>query len=203
MELQANGKKQDLRVIRTKKNIREAFYKLLSEKAFESITVSELAQKADINRKTFYLHYSSTKDLLDEIQQEIIERMLQVLGKYDILSRTFDPYPMFLEFNESLTSYVTICKSFLFSSSLSDPIRQVKNAVLNSILAKYSGLSRQDRIRAEYYIEYASTGLIALYLKWLSHDPPQISTEALAEITSEISYHGFDDILAKYKGFNN
>ena len=50
-------KPTDRRVLRTKKNIRQAFLHLLSEKSLSQITVKELSDLADINRKTFYMYY--------------------------------------------------------------------------------------------------------------------------------------------------
>ena len=46
--------KQDRRVVKTKRAIRNALVQLLSEKELDQITVKELADRADINRKTFY-----------------------------------------------------------------------------------------------------------------------------------------------------
>ncbi|MBQ9794006.1 MAG: hypothetical protein IJW34_03570 [Clostridia bacterium] len=48
--------KIDRRIIKTKRAIAVALLQLLSEKPLEEITITELTLKADINRKTFYLH---------------------------------------------------------------------------------------------------------------------------------------------------
>lgn len=65
--------KEDLRVIRTKKSIRSAFEEMICEMDYEQITVKELAGRAGINRKTFYLHYESIGDLLRDLQNEMID----------------------------------------------------------------------------------------------------------------------------------
>ena len=49
--------KFDRRVVRTKQQIRRALIELLAEKGESSIAVRELAQRANINRGTFYIHY--------------------------------------------------------------------------------------------------------------------------------------------------
>ena len=51
-------KSVDRRVIKTKRAIRNAFAKLMVEKDINDITIIELAEAADINRKTFYNYYS-------------------------------------------------------------------------------------------------------------------------------------------------
>lgn len=85
MELKQT-KKPDRRRPATKRRIREALAELLEESAFEKITVTALAERADIDRKTFYLHYGSISDLMAEIQGEILEEALQLVVSYDLLS---------------------------------------------------------------------------------------------------------------------
>ena len=48
----------DPRITRTRKLIREALAALLAEKNFESITVQDIAERATVNRATFYAHFS-------------------------------------------------------------------------------------------------------------------------------------------------
>lgn len=50
--------KEDLRIIKTKRALYEAFVSLLSEKSFEELTVNELCDRADVRRATFYTHYA-------------------------------------------------------------------------------------------------------------------------------------------------
>lgn len=56
--MEKSEKKTDRRVIKTKKAIHMAFVKLLSQKSVNEITVKDIADEADINRKTFYNYYS-------------------------------------------------------------------------------------------------------------------------------------------------
>ena len=65
----------DRRVLRTKKNIRQAFLHLLSEKSLSQITVKELSDLADINRKTFYMYYSNIEDILAELEDELVQKL--------------------------------------------------------------------------------------------------------------------------------
>ncbi|KRN97314.1 hypothetical protein IV55_GL000242 [Furfurilactobacillus siliginis] len=64
--------KVDRRAMRTKRNITDAFTQLLAEKDFDKITVAEIAERADINRRTFYLHYEDIYALLDELENTLV-----------------------------------------------------------------------------------------------------------------------------------
>lgn len=67
----------DLRVERTKRNIKEAFLKLRAEKPLEKITVKELAELAYINKATFYSHYKDIYDLSEQLEDEVINSITE------------------------------------------------------------------------------------------------------------------------------
>ena len=50
---------------------------MICEMDYDQITIKELTERAQINRKTFYLHYNSLDDLLAELQDEIAENFIK------------------------------------------------------------------------------------------------------------------------------
>lgn len=62
----------DLRVKRTKRLIDTAMLELIKEKPVEKITPTELCRRAEINRNTFYSHYKSTSEVLENIETDLI-----------------------------------------------------------------------------------------------------------------------------------
>lgn len=66
----------DPRVTRTRKLIRDALISLLMEKSFESISVQDIAERATVNRATFYAHYTDKFALLDAlVREDVAERL--------------------------------------------------------------------------------------------------------------------------------
>ena len=72
--------KEDHRVRRTRKSILNAFRKLALQKDLSDITIREIAEEADISRKTFYLHYHSIEDLLEELQNDFMQGIYDHMG---------------------------------------------------------------------------------------------------------------------------
>ena len=68
-------RKTDLRVIKSKKAIKDAFLQLIKEKSYGNITITDIANKAMINRKTFYMHYETKENLYNEITDELLEEI--------------------------------------------------------------------------------------------------------------------------------
>ena len=55
------AEQEDKRIRRTKKLLRQALTRLMQQKDFQSITVTDVVREADINRGTFYAHFSSNR----------------------------------------------------------------------------------------------------------------------------------------------
>ena len=70
-----HGTTIDRRVKKTKKQLRLALMHLMTQKSAKSISVRELAEQADINRSTFYIHYKDVNDLLLHLEDEMAERL--------------------------------------------------------------------------------------------------------------------------------
>jgi AcrR family transcriptional regulator len=75
----------DLRVVKTRKNIRQAFLELRSKKALEKIKVTKLCELALINKTTFYKHYQDIYALSEEIENETILSILESFEHMDSL----------------------------------------------------------------------------------------------------------------------
>lgn len=76
-------KKLDWRKKYTRQVLKESLIALLAEdKPISAITVKAICERADINRSTFYMHFSDPYDLLDHIESEIIEDMNTYLSNY-------------------------------------------------------------------------------------------------------------------------
>ena len=79
-------KRVDLRVKKTKRNIKHALSDLLQTKPLDKITVTEIARTAEINKGTFYLHYTDIDDLYSEFIHDVISDMI---SKIDYLPDFF------------------------------------------------------------------------------------------------------------------
>ena len=62
--------------MKTKERLKRALLDLLEERGLEEISISEICDKAKINRNTFYSHYQSVKDLLEEVEAQFLEDLM-------------------------------------------------------------------------------------------------------------------------------
>lgn len=70
--------KVDRRIAKSQVAIKNAVTELMSEKSFDGITIQDIADRADVNRGTIYLHYTDKYDLLDKMIEEHIENLREL-----------------------------------------------------------------------------------------------------------------------------
>lgn len=71
--------KIDLRIRRTRSAIQDAFISLMREKEYAAITVTDISERADINRKTFYAHYETKEQLLAQLMLAMFQDIIGTL----------------------------------------------------------------------------------------------------------------------------
>ena len=176
----------DRRVQRTQKNIRNALISLLSEKELSQITVKELSDKADINRKTFYSYYSGIDDILDEI----VEKLLAIIRDYDFRSSDFDAYALFCSLNQIINDDFELYRSLIFSNNYDFLLIKVKNTIKKTLLERYAPKINAQNNLLGLYAEYVASGIVSMYIEWF-HSDNSVSLEELAKAASDITLFGF------------
>lgn len=73
----------DRRIVRSRRAIMRAFEELLAERPLDKITVSAIAQRADVDRKTFYQHFGSISGLIDALADDFAARVLDGVAAPD------------------------------------------------------------------------------------------------------------------------
>ena len=85
MDNNDTGTRPDRRVRKTKALLQQGLIRLMREKDVKDISVKELSDLADINRGTFYLHYSDIYDMLAQLEDQLFQEF------HAILDRTLNP----------------------------------------------------------------------------------------------------------------
>ena len=93
--------KTDRRIRKTKAQLRAGLAKLMQEKSIKEITVKELVEEVDINRSTFYLHYTDIFNMLSTIEEELLEEIRQTIQNHPVSPFNESSFP----FIEDIFSY--------------------------------------------------------------------------------------------------
>ncbi|UIF29060.1 TetR/AcrR family transcriptional regulator [Levilactobacillus brevis] len=158
----------DRRVVRTKQALRAAFRKLAQQYRYHEITVQQLTDEANINRKTFYLHFDSIDDLAESFTTEIADQILALLLKAPADREPIEHPGIWAqrlgEFFEEAPAFYTF---ILTSDDYSFLSRRVKNIVAAGMAADFQRdyhLSATDaKIGVNFLIDSTLT-LFRLYV---------------------------------------
>ena len=180
---------KDLRVRRTLASIRRSFYELVLEKNYGDISITELTEHAGINRKTFYLHYSSLDDLVSEIEEEIEEEILGQIGKN---AENLDLAGCIGNFYRYLESCNEVQQKLLCDAHYSFFYEAVTDAVLHSAaFSKFFEMTDYPSIVRSYTIS-----ITFIYRDWAMNGK-KIPIDDLITQASNIEENGYAGIIKK------
>jgi len=187
----------DPRVIRTRRLLQDAFASLIQEKDFESITVRDIAERATVNRATFYAHFVDKFEILEARLMEsfmtIINRRIsghEVLNEETIQS-------IFLgvcEFHKGLS---TMCKRR--NTSLVPVFEiQIKEKIQTTLLSFIDKDKMLSTPNAQFLINTASImlswGMFGAAYVW-NNEGRLISAESFVKQTMPLVMNGAKDLL--------
>ncbi len=176
----------------TAERMDKAFLELLEKKDLVFITVKEICEKAGVNRSTFYLHYETIGDLLEESVEYMNTNFLKFM-KHDSESfaaklHTCPMEELYLITPEYLTPYLRYVSEHrrLFRTSMENAAAlrldrsysQMFRHIFDPILERY-GVAEQERA---YIIAFYIRGLVAVIDIWLKND----CTEPIEQIIAII-----------------
>lgn len=174
-------KKEYRSALRSRRMIRTAFQELLKEKPLEKITVTDIVNRADINRSTFYAHYADVRGLLEEIQDEVLQRSLGVISKRDFQQIFVDPMPLMQELVEIGTENSELYRLLSSSDFALKQMETMKELFLEKAMtaAEIPEKVRQSKTY-EIQLNFFIGGIIHTYLQWLM-GKLDCSTDAISE----------------------
>ena len=183
--------KADRRILKTKKAIYEALVELMQKKKLNSITVTELAAQADINRKTFYTYYSTVNDVLDEGINELITSLKDLLCAMSEDYNMFSPQTLFAFLN-TIMSDADIARDLFASDNGSLLFNRLQKALQETLLKELVSRDIKMNVPSEQYpliSSFVAGGMVSAYYEWIT-DPDGITLDEMARTLTTLIISG-------------
>lgn len=191
------NKKMDRRIMRTKQVIRDALVTLIEEKGFDSLTVKDITQRANINRGTFYLHYRDKFDLLEQTVTGMAEECKNIILQANALNlndykNTDEPVPIIITLFEYFEHNTSLMRALLKLKGDLAFQNQFKKILWSNIFEKELSVHiKKDNflVPSEYLITYIISAHLGVIQQWLEngcHESPR----QMALILSRLSIYG-------------
>jgi AcrR family transcriptional regulator len=164
----------DPRVLRTRLLIREAFIELLQELEVEKITVNRIAERATINRVTFYLHYKDIPDMIDKLADEMINEIHAILHEAPNL-KGFN-MQIIINMLEHIAVNSKFYKILLASKRIPVFTERLMKLIADYITSRIDKLETSStvnvKVKKDIAIWYGSSAIIGTIVFWLRNDLP-------------------------------
>lgn len=179
-------KHEDLRVRKTKMAIRCAFEDMICEMDYEEISIKELAARAMINRKTFYLHYKDLDSLLRELQDEIVDEFL----KQDVSYRRMSDIKALIRlYFETMTKQPLLHERLMCSGSYRPFSDEVNKRIMNHRRKSNRGAFGLDELNENLVFAYYGANSALLYRQWVA-DGKKLPVEELIGTATKLICSG-------------
>lgn len=180
MNLEAH-KTDDRRVRRTRQALAEALISLTLEKGYESITIRDLTERANIGYATFFRHYAGKDALLGDVLEIVLAELLALLQP---VSADADPVHVGTLVFQHAQENNKLYRVLLGSHGSSRLLRRVQEVGVQQVLHTF-GAKEDSAVPLEVAANHLIVSFLALIEWWLEHDMPY-GPARMGEIYSEL-----------------
>jgi len=171
----------DRRIVRTRQLLREALLALISEKGYDGIRVLDIAERANLNRATFYLHYRDKSDLLLQSSEDVFNDLATRFEPITKDNLALDKPPIQLQIVfEHVAQHADFYRVILgkdgvpaFAAKLREYIAAISHERVDQLHALFPDAAQI--IDSRYVANYVAGALVGTITWWLETGMPHSS----------------------------
>jgi AcrR family transcriptional regulator len=190
-----SGKAEYRSAVRSRKLIKQAYVELIKEKDIDKVTIKDVVTKADINRGTFYAHYTSVHAVSEQIGNEIVSALFEFLDEFKYTRIIENPLPFLMKIAHFLEKDFEFYRLLINSQRSAALLNKLKTLFVDKILSdekKMSAIKNKDQFMV--CVDLFASGFVGLYQDWFNHKI-KMSLDDLTLSFSEIMKNGFKPFL--------
>lgn len=169
-EVTAMKNPEDRRARRSRKLLKESLLALMKKKDFSEISVRDVTDEADMNRGTFYLHYSGTAELLQNLEADLLDEMQALIDAH--ISETMEKGTV-RPVLEPVLAFVLerreTCEILFRGSEASGFIQALQQLIQrNGAPLIETWFHPRDEALTDYLLSFLTWGFIGLLKEWFT-----------------------------------
>ncbi len=196
---QSTKNKTDRRIQRTRQSLHTALLQLIKEKGYDATSTEEIAERANVGRATFYLHYKDKEDLLLEEFREMANEKVRVLSEIPFSTwlqpeegvksargkKTAPPLPPLLIVFEHIYENSELYHILLKSEKSSRIVERIRKIITEAIASFVEARAQTDPVQlvfqvpVEFFAAFFSGALLSTVDWWLEeemrHTPREVT----------------------------
>ncbi len=178
----------DRRVARTKAALTAALFELLAEKDFAKISITELARRADVDRKTFYLHYQSVDEILEEFYEERLRGLREALEREGVLRESsIDIVGFFRVLCGQVAENMPLFRRLAQGTGYTYYIERIRALLKTAIENYYRVRGGQSEAELRLLGEFYAAAIMRVYLVWVKGEVDMDEAALAAAVGKAVS----------------
>lgn len=180
----------DRRVRKTRESLVSALIELLQTKNIHEVSVRELADAADINRGTFYLHYKDPFDMLQQLQNEVLHTLKALLHAHPANEIKDDPLVVLIALYGYVAESPDLVRLLLGENGNLSFYHSLNSVVRECCINNWMEIFEKKEAKTyDYFCSFIVSGCIRLVSEWLDHGMME-SPEEMAVLSRDIIRDG-------------
>ena len=172
----------DRRFIKNKKEIRQAFIRLVMKKGYHNVSISDIAKEADINRMTFYAHY----DMIEDVFQEFIDDMKIEITHAVSQEENFNLDSFFSLLNHCMYQEYEFFTFVSKENNCSEFRTAFRETICDILIFDNSDIASSNSINAIITSHLAASCIATAYLDWLAGTYGDVALEDVLSIVKDM-----------------
>lgn len=168
------AKRENQRILLTKRMLQEGLLQLLETKSLDAISVTELCRASGINRATFYNHFTSPLNLLNSIEEKTVEDLTQIIRNprtpNEVLAHVEGVCEYFYQNAKTMLALHNCHADTQIAETLYMVNQDFQLYRLNEKFARYAPNTQQEGLHLISTFFY--TGCYHMLLEWLKNGIP-------------------------------
>lgn len=160
----------------TKESLFIALMQLMEKKDFNSISITEIAEKAGVSRMAYYRNYQSKEDILTQYFDDIFAEFVSKILKREIRDIYTGYFQFFREHKDLIEVLIKADMTYILNNKFLSYVDQLSKTIFSAFLKEIN----------PYELYYAAAGLQQLLVKWVDGGC-QESDEEMAAVLKKIS----------------
>lgn len=177
-------KKRNKNALRSRKLIIDAYSELLETHSANKITVTKIVETADLNRSTFYAHFTSPSDVLAAIEEDVMNKFKTLLNQVQLDRILEQPLPLVREIAKLVNDNRELFIKLIKDNRESRFLEKLKEVFIEKLMSDTETLKLfKDRTALDINLRFLAGGYMETIRDWFNGNL-DIPIEQLSQITS-------------------
>ena len=177
----------DMRVVRTRKWLQDALLQLMKEKSFKDIQITEIADRAQVSRPTFYLHYQSKQELLLSHVDAVFDEFYTDMSHEIAVNKADRKWCSILMFRywERYADTLRMVIEAGIHNELQSRLRKYVTLVITQLPPENENV-RVDAQTFDFILDFVAGGAYQLLTQWIMQNRP-LSAEQMGQLYFDLT----------------